>query len=156
MAQVINKLTIHGEDKLVVPLREIFKTSDPFNNLFAQPKDLPKDRPTTDEEYFRRMHLYGCPTLEEWRLNYWGFTNQPDDLVFTADKPTFFTVHFTTEGYSARRFIQRIGNHYQDLGFKLHFSCEKEGYEGAYYFRDGRTRRDRTWPYGTDTYQQGE
>ena len=156
MAQVINKLTIHGEDKLVDPLRAIFKTSDPFNHLCTQPEGLPMEGPTTDDEYFRRVNRYGFASLRDWRLSIWGFTKQPDDLVFTVDKPTFFTVHFNTEGYSARRFIQQIAPSYYDVGFKLHFSCEKEGYEGAYYFRDGRTRRDRTWPYGTDAYQQGE
>ncbi len=151
MTQVINTLTVHGEDRLVDPLREKFKTSNPFNTLIPQIEGLPFDPTYDNQEYESRLNRYGWACGMDWRFSKWGFLHEPTDLSFIEDKTTSFAVRFTTIDNSARVFVRNlIRVVHADLGFKLHFSCEKQGYEGAFHFRQGRTRRDRTWRFGGD------
>ena len=150
MVEVINTLTIHGEDTLVGPLMEKLKTSDPFNAIVPYPEGLPMDYPDNDSEWRRRVDLYGYPTGVDWMVNQWGTLEAPTDWRITEDKTTSLTLVFTTKNSPARPFVKRLIRMYPAVGYKLHFSCESGGYEGAYYFRDGRTRRDRTWRFGGD------
>lgn len=150
MYEVINTLTIHGEDRLVGPLKEKLKTRDPFNTLVPYPDGLPIEYPHDDSEWRRRVDRYGVPSGLEWMGNNWGVAEAPTDWRITEDKTTSLTLVFMTKNNPAKPFVKRLIRMYPDIGYKMHFSCEKQGWEGAYYWRDGRARRDRTWRFGGD------
>ena len=150
MLEVINTLTIHGEDRLVGPLKEKLKTSNPFQTIVPYPEGLPVDYPETESEFRRRADTYGHVCGLEWMSNNWGTTEAPNDWRITEDKTTSLTLVFTTKVNPARTFVKRLIHMHPEVGYKLHFSCQQQGYEGAYYWREGRTRRDRTWRFGGD------
>lgn len=142
--KVRSSLRIHGEDKLVAPLRAAFKTSNPFSILYPPPEGMPEDEPTTEKEMELRWERWRASSLKDWKRMYWGCIDEPKVHGFTEDKPTSFTVEFETEEYAVQ-FIRVLMSQKKNVSCKYEYTCLQQNMEGVFVFRGQRVRRDRSW-----------
>lgn len=125
MATYSSILQIHGQDIVIDPYRQAFRSDNPLHTIYPLIKDSD-------------------------RLYFWGLAKEPFNKTIEVDKPTNLKVMMNTEGASLRHILLTYPFMQEGVGIRYRYECEELNSSGYLVIRSGRVRRDSRGLYGDE------